>query len=213
MKQYDIYLFDFDGTLCDTTKGIYNSVLYSLPFYGLEEKDPSRLAYFVGPPLFDSYKTLYGVDDETANGLVVRYRERYRVKAAEESELYPGVRDLLTELRRRGKTVGVVSTKPEPFLRAIAERLEILPLFDDIVTASFANVSSDKTTLITTALERFGVTDKSRALMIGDRRYDIEGAAGAGIDSAGAVYGFGTEEELTAAGATWLLQRPDDLLA
>ena len=100
MKDYDIYLFDFDGTLCDTTEGIFNSVIYSLDCYGIKETDLEKLRFFVGPPLFESYKTLYDVSDDDAKWLIEKYRERYRIKAAEESVLYDGVVTLLSELKK-----------------------------------------------------------------------------------------------------------------
>ena len=70
MKDYDYYLFDFDGTLCDTTEGIFNSIIYSLDCYGIKESDLKKLEFFVGPPLFESYKTVYGVSDDDAKYLI-----------------------------------------------------------------------------------------------------------------------------------------------
>ena len=58
MKDYDYYLFDFDGTLCDTTEGIFNSIIYSLDCYGIKETDLKKLEFFVGPPLFESYSLI-----------------------------------------------------------------------------------------------------------------------------------------------------------
>ena len=91
MKEYNYYLFDFDGTLCDTTEGIFKSIIYSLDCYGIKETDLEKLRYFVGPPLFESYKTIYNVSDEDANWLIAKYRERYKTKAAEESAIYDGI--------------------------------------------------------------------------------------------------------------------------
>ncbi len=212
MKEYNYYLFDFDGTLCDTTEGIFNSIIYSLECYGIEENDREKLGFFVGPPLFESYKTIYGVSDEDANWLIAKYRERYKLKAAEESVLYDGIIDLLKELKNRGKKIAIASSKPRFFVEEISKHHGIDVYYDFISAEDFKNNHSSKKDLINTCLEFFGNPEKSEVIMVGDRFYDIDGAKGAGVDSAGAVYGFGTEEELTNAGATYILNTPEDLL-
>ena len=212
MKEYNYYFFDFDGTLCDTTEGIFNSIIYSLECYGIKETDRKKLNFFVGPPLFESYKTIYNVSDEDANWLIAKYRERYKTKAAEESALYEGIVDLLKELKNRGKKIGIASSKPILFVEEISKHHGIDIYYDFISAEDFKNNHSSKKDLINACLEFFGNPEKSEVIMIGDRFYDIDGAKAVGVDSAGAVYGFGTEEELTNAGATYILHTPDDLL-
>lgn len=212
MKEYNYYLFDFDGTLCDTTEGIFNSVIYSLDTYGIKETDMQKLRYFVGPPLFESYKTLYGVSDEDAKFLIEKYRERYRIKAAEESAVYGGVAELLASLKKSGKKIAVASSKPKLFVEEISAYHNIDTYYDFISAEDFKNNHSDKKELINACLEFFGNPPKDEVIMVGDRFYDINGAKAVGVDSAGAVYGFGTEEELSKAGATYILKKPEDLL-
>ena len=212
MKEYNYYLFDFDGTLCDTTEGIFNSIIYSLDCYGIKETDREKLRYFVGPPLFESYKTLYNVSDDDAQWLIAKYRERYRVKAAEESELYEGIKNLLKELKSRGKKIAIASSKPLVFVEEISKFHNIDMFYDFISAEDFKSNHSSKKDLINACLDFFNKPEKSEVIMVGDRFYDIDGAKGAGVDSAGAVYGFGTEEELTTAGATYILNTPEDLL-
>lgn len=213
LKEYEYYLFDFDGTVCDTTEGIFNSVLHSLEVFGIEEPDRKRLDFFIGPPLFASYKKLYNVSDEDAHRLIEIYRDRYKDKAAEESKLYDGIKEMLIELKRRGKKTAIASSKPLPFVEKIAKYHGIFELFDFIAAETFqSSTHSEKKELIEECIGHFDDYDKSKYLMAGDRFYDIEGAQKAGIDSAGAVYGFGTEEELSKAGATYLLFNPEDIL-
>lgn len=212
MKDYDFYLFDFDGTLCDTTEGIFKSILYSLEWYGIKETDFKKLEYFVGPPLFESYKTVYGVSDEDANALITKYRERYKTKAAEESAVYEGIEDMLKVLKERGKKIAIASSKPKTFVDEISKYHDIYKYYDFVSAEDFKNNHSSKKDLINTCLDYFGNPDKEKVLMIGDRFYDIDGANAVGIDSAGAVYGFGTEEELKKAGATYILNNPSDLI-
>ncbi len=212
IKGYDYYLFDFDGTLCDTTEGIFNSVIYSLHAYGIEETDREKLRYFIGPPLFDSYKTIYGVSDEDAQFLIEKYRERYREKASEESALYDGITDMLHTLKERGKKIAIASSKPQYFVEEISKHHDIYKYYDFVSAESFKNNHSSKKELINACIEFFGNPPKDKILMIGDRFYDIDGATAVGIDSAGAVYGFGTKKELENAGATYILESPDDLI-
>ena len=212
MKDYDFYLFDFDGTLCDTTEGIFNSVIYSLKCYGIEESDMEKLRFFVGPPLFESYKTLYNVSDDDANWLIAKYRERYKDKAAEESCIYEGVKEMLSALKGRGKKIAVASSKPKKFVDEISQYHDIYKYYDFVSAEDFKNNHSSKEDLINRCFDFFGNPEKEKVIMIGDRFYDIDGAKAVGVDSAGAVYGFGTEEELSTAGATYILNSPKDLL-
>lgn len=212
MKEYNYYLFDFDGTLCDTTEGIFKSIIYSLDCYGIKETDMEKLRFFVGPPLFESYKTIYKVSDEDANWLIAKYRERYREKAAEESAIYDGIKEMLKALREKGKKIAVASSKPKAFVDEISRYHDIYKYYDFVSAENFKNNHSSKKDLINACLDFFGNPPKDEVLMVGDRFYDIDGAKAVGIDSAGAVYGFGTEEELTKAGATHILNTPNDLL-
>ena len=212
MKEYDYYLFDFDGTLCDTTEGIFNSVIYSLHCFGIEEDDREKLRFFVGPPLFESYKTLYGVSDDEAKYLIEKYRERYRVKAAEESALYNGITEMLQKLKAKGKKIAIASSKPEIFVKEISNYHNISQYYDFISAEQLNKNHSSKEELINTCLDFFGNPTKESVLMVGDRFYDIDGAKAVGVDSAGAIYGFGTEEELRNAGATYILSSPDDII-
>ncbi len=211
MKEYSYYLFDFDGTLCDTTSGIFNSIIYALDCYGIKETDLKKLEYFVGPPLFESFKTIYKVSDEDANWLIAKYRERYKTKAAEESEIYEGITELLKKLKSSGKKIAIASSKPKIFVEEISKHHGIDIYYDFVAAEDFKNNHSSKQELINECLNFFGNPEKSEVIMVGDRFYDINGAKAVGIDSAGAVYGFGTKDELSSAGATYILNSPQDL--
>ncbi len=212
MKEYDYYLFDFDGTIMDTQKSIKSCVMYALSFYGITENDPNVLDGFIGPPLFQSFKDYYNVPDELANLLVLKYRERYGAQGCLDCEVYDGVREVLSELKKRGKKIAVASSKPVKFIEKISESFDIYKYFDAVSAESFDKSFSGKKALIENALYMLGCADKSKALMIGDRYLDIEGASAAGIDGAGAVFGFGTSEELEKAGAAYLLFDARELL-
>lgn len=212
MKTYELYLFDFDGTLVDTTAGIFRSVRHALKGSGLPVPPDEKLGYFIGPPLFDSFKTVCGVSDETADNLIAAFRAHYTETACEGSVLYPGIPETLKALKERGKKIAVASSKPRIFVDKISEKLGIAEYYDFIAAESLNHLGVGKEVLIQAALAFFPQIRKENALMIGDRCFDIDGAKAAGIDSAGAVFGFGNVEELTESKADYLLYRAEDLL-
>ena len=201
MKKYQAAVFDFDGTLADSGKGIINCVLYALHKYGIAETDREKLTYFIGPPLFDSFRELYGVSDADADRLVSYYRERYRTKGALESRLYDGIPALLQELRQKGIRTAVCSSKPELFVRQISENLGILPELDAISAVTFADKNADKAPLLQRALQLLGLPASREIAMVGDRHFDMAAAVALGTAAIGVSYGFGTAEELQTAGA------------
>ena len=108
---YRAILFDLDGTLTASAKGITKSVQYALQKLGIEETDLEKLEAFVGPPLLDQFMEAYGMDLETARQAVVYYRERYSAQGMYENQLYEGIRELLEDLSGRGYILGVASSK------------------------------------------------------------------------------------------------------
>ncbi len=212
MKEYEYYIFDFDGTLVDSTEGIYNSIIYALKEFGIEENDREKLRYFIGPPLFDGFKHTYNVSDDEANWLIAKYRERYRVKGCAESIVYEGVPEMLKALKEKGKKIAIASSKPKQFVDEISKHLGIYDYYDYVSAESFDKTHSSKEDLINNVLKYFQYPPKEKCLMIGDRFYDIDGAKATNLESAGALFGLGEAEELTKAGATYLLNDPMELL-
>ncbi len=211
MKEYKYYIFDFDGTLVDSSEGIYNSIIFALKEFGIEENDREKLRYFIGPPLFEAFKHIYKVNDDDANWLVAKYRERYKVKSCAESVVYDGVPEMLKALKDKGKKIAIASSKPKQFVDEISKHLGIFDYYDYVSAESFDKTHSSKEDLINNVLEHFGNPPKEDCLMIGDRFYDIDGAKATELDSAGALFGLGEVKELTEAGATYLLNDPMEL--
>ncbi len=211
MKEYDVILFDQDGTIADSGRGIINSVKYSLKKYGINETDDQKLRYFVGPPLYESYEKLYGFSHEKAVEAVAFYREYYNAGGIFELSLYDGIIDLLKSLKNAGKTVIVATSKPEIYAERIAEKFDYKKYFDSISGALLDGSRITKPDIIRYALDRNGITDMSRVLMVGDRCFDIEGAKQFSIDSVGVTWGYGTREELEKAGATYIVDSPEEI--
>ncbi|HZJ75818.1 MAG TPA: HAD hydrolase-like protein [Clostridia bacterium] len=212
MKQYDYYLFDFDGTVMDTERSIKNCVMHALNFYGIKENDPKNLDGFIGPPLLYSFKHFYGASDELSLKLIKKYREKYSENDCLDCSLYDGVVEVFEKLKSQGKKIAIASSKPIIFVEKISKHFDIYKYYDAVSAEDLDKSSSGKKALIENALELLQCTDKSKVLMIGDRYLDIKGAKAASVDSAGAVYGFGSEDELKNAGADYLLYDVRELL-
>ena len=205
-------LFDFDGTLFDTGPGVMNCVKYALDKLGISEADETRLRKFIGPPLFDMFQELYGMDDDTAHEAVRLYRERYQPVGIWECAPYPGIPELIQELRHADWKLAVATGKPTPSAIRILERYQMDSLFDYICGSEFDGTRSKKHEVITAVLEQFRLTDKpSQAMMIGDRKYDVIGAGICSVSCVGVRYGYPEPGELEEAGAITVVDTVEEL--
>lgn len=210
-KKFDAVLFDFDGTIADTGVGVFNSIRLATASMGFKPLNEKTLRTFIGPPLSDSFKRELGLSDEQCKTAVERYRETYGKRGIFQLELYDGIEDLLRELKQNGIKVGVASSKPKKFINRILDFLNFGGLVDFVSAPSLEDeASSDKASLIRNAAEAFGA-DKSRAVMVGDRHFDVNGARLAGVTSIGVTYGYGSEEELRNAGADYIANSVADI--
>ena len=209
MLRYKYVLFDLDGTLVDSASGITGSVEYALAHFGITGQTREQLTRFIGPPLMDSFMRFYGFPQEKAGEAVDLYRSDYRVRGVHMNTVYPGIPDLLQTLGRMGCTCCVATSKPEVFANIVVDENGLRPYISAVYGAELDDkegrrrkLRSSKADVIAYALEGLGSPDRGEALMVGDRRHDIEGAGASGIDSCGVLFGFGSREELERAGAT-----------
>lgn len=203
---YEYILFDLDGTLTDPTIGITNSFIYALKKFDIEVGDRSELYKFIGPPLWDTFENYYGFSKEETKMAVEYYREYYRDKGIFENLVYDGVKYLLKTLKESGKILIVATSKPEVFAKQILEHFDIAKYFTYIAGSNLDGTRVKKDEVIKYALESCNITDLSKAIMIGDREHDIIGAKEAGIDSIGALFGYGSRSELEKAGADFIVE-------
>lgn len=203
--RWQYLFFDLDGTLTDPMLGITRSVQYALRHFGIEVTDLSTLCPFIGPPLKDSFREFYGMDDTRAEEAIALTREYFAPKGIFENELYAGIPQLLEALRQGGARMAMATSKPAPFARRIAEHFAIDRYFDLIEGSTLDGTRTTKSEVLRLTIEGLGVTDPAQAVMVGDRRFDIEGAAATGIESIGVLYGYGSREELEQAGATHIV--------
>ncbi len=210
MKNYQAILIDLDGTLIDSGPGIMESVQYALGKMGYEPADRETLRKFVGPSLMDSFTHLYHMSREDAEQATAYYREVYSTGNMFHFDLYEGVEACLQELKKAQKRLILVTSKPHVYAERILEKSKMDRYFEYQTGPELSDDSSQKVRLIERAIAECGLK-KEETLMVGDTHFDIDGAVEAGIDSVGVTYGYGKEEELTEAGASYLVASPKEL--
>ncbi len=212
MKQY--LLFDLDGTLTDPKVGITTCVQYALKALGIDEPDLDKLEPFIGPPLKDSFQEFYQMSDEQAQEAVKKYRERFETVGIFENSIYDGIPHLLRTLKENGLHLAVASSKPTVFVRKILEHFHIDKYFEVVVGSELDGTRVKKEEVVQEALRQL-FKDKPIAVdkvyMIGDRKFDIEGAKAMQVDSVGVAYGYGSMEELKAAHADYIVRTVEEL--
>lgn len=211
MHRFDTILFDLDGTLTDPALGITNSVMYSLEKFGIPVPDRTKLYPFIGPPLLDSYMERFGMTKEEAEQAIAYYREYFKEKGLFENTPYPGISEMLAALKAAGKRLYLATSKPIVFAERILEHFSLAPYFNGAVGATLDGKLSEKEDVIAEALRRYQITDLSHTAMVGDRKFDILGAKKNHLISVGVLFGYGSHEELTEAGADHLAETVDDL--
>ena len=195
MRYDKCVIFDLDGTLTRSEEGIWNSVRYTAEQMGFPVPDDATLRKFIGPPLDYSFQTWMGMSEEQADEATRVYRSRYQTIGLFENQVYPGIRRLLRGLKRQGCWVAVATGKPQSPSERIIEHFGLSPWIDRIV-GSREKMGADKVALIRAALpDEYG-----EAWMVGDRKFDVEGGRAVGVKTVGVGYGYGSEEELRAAG-------------
>lgn len=202
--KYDFLLFDMDGMLVDTREGILKCAAHALSAFGIEVEDLSSLTKFVGPPLSYSFTEFYGLSPEDAKKAVAIYRERYSAKGQYECYVFDGVPEMLQALLAKGYRLCIATSKLESYAKSMLDRLGIGCYFEQVIGATPDEAISTKDQVIEASLARMGITDRQRALMIGDRKHDVLGAKKCGLDSFGVYMGCAEESEHEAADATYI---------
>ena len=203
-------LFDLDGTLTDSGEGIINCATLALQHFGLPIPAYEDMRTFVGPPLRDSF-IRFGVPADQADEAIRVYRSRYIPTGMFENTPYPGIRELLEALRAEGYTLYVATSKPETTAREILDHFDLSRYFDCICGANIEKNLYEKDQVIAYLLGQTQAGDLK--IMVGDTKYDVIGAKAHGIPTIGVSWGYGDVEEMRAAGAAAIVDRPEELLA
>lgn len=186
-KTYDILIFDLDGTLIDTSEGIFNSVRYAQRKLGLYELTRNELELFIGPPPEKMYKKMYNISDELAKTATKLHREYGLKFGIYEAKLYKNIINCLMCLKESGYLLGVATLKNEMAAKEILKYFKI-DIYFDVICGMGSSENSTKAQLISSTIEQLG---GGKALMVGDSVYDQIGAMEAKVDFAAVLYGFG----------------------
>ncbi|HZC06309.1 MAG TPA: HAD family hydrolase [Ktedonobacterales bacterium] len=210
-REYQLILFDLDGTLTDPKPGITRAVRYALERCAIYIDDPDTLTSFIGPPLHHSFARVYGFDDERAREAIGFYREYFEATGLYENAVYPGIPYLLERLRASGRSLAVATSKPTVYAQRIVDHFRLGGYFSQVVGSNLDLTRAEKAQVIGAALDVFPDIARAAVVMVGDREHDIIGARAHDLDSIGVTYGYGSRAELHAAGARAIVDRVQDL--
>ena len=222
-----ICLFDLDGTLTDSKPGIINSATHALKAMGVTSSSYSGSQDFlIGPPIRDALRLIHPFSDEEVEEVILKYREYYSKKGMLENTVYPGIMELLAKLQSEGITMAIATSKAVVYAKRIAEHFGFKQYFGVIMGAELDGTREHKSEVITAALKQLGADKSHNIIMIGDREHDILGARGVNtadtinmtdvtditnIVGIGVTWGYGSRQELEAAGAKTVVDTTDEL--
>ncbi|MFZ0040361.1 MAG: HAD hydrolase-like protein [Solirubrobacteraceae bacterium] len=201
-------LLDLDGCVLDSLPAIARCWAETLAEFGFEAPRPEQIRPYVGPPVDDAARALVpGADEPTIEAMVADYRRR----SAQATDVlpFPGVVELLSELSDRGVRLGVATSKSIEVAEPQLDHLGLRSWFEFLEGTRIDELGTDKATIVARALGRLAPTRP--AALVGDREQDVRGAHANAIPAIGALWGYGSREELVAAGADELARTPPDV--
>ena len=212
-ENYDLILFDLDGTLTDSGEGITKSVQYALSKYGIEEPDLGRLTKFIGPPLIDSFMKYYGFSKEEAILVRNAFSERYQPIGWKENKPYDGIENVLEALKESGKLLGIATSKPTDLAVRVLEHFDLIQYFPIICAAPLNGLGAEKAGRIQAAMEEAKALgwEVKNPIMVGDTLFDVEGAHQCHIPCVGVAWGFAAEGEFEGCHADFVVHTMEEL--
>lgn len=214
MNRFEAAVFDFDGTVMDSGPGIMRVAGQVADEMGFPSATDAQMRRFIGPPLAQCFEVVYQVPKDVAQKAADRYRILYdETDAISEASLYPGIRELLENLRDAGVRTAVASAKRIPLLERMLRHYDAAELFDAVEGAPADLSPANKEDIILRTLERLG-TDRNESLMIGDSAYDAVAARADKMPFCGVLWGFGFEkpEQINSAyPGSYVVRAPADL--
>ncbi len=210
---YKYILFDLDGTLLNTYPGVSNAVRHTMKFYNKPIPEEATMRKYLGPPLADSFRDIAEFPEDIIPEAVKKFREYYLSKGIFEYEFFEELKPTFRMLREKGYTLGVATSKLQPAAFTILKHAGIFDEFDYICGSSADEGRITKADVLENVIEHFGISDKSEAILIGDRYHDIMGAKAIGIDCCCVLCGFGSKEEFDEYGAKYIIDFISDIFS
>lgn len=187
-------LLDLDGTLTEPYEGISRSVVHALAQFGVPAPDEATLRSYIGPPMIESFRAVFGGDEAKAEAALGHYRHRFGERGLFENAVFDGIPEAISDLRREGVRIVLATSKPRFYAVQILEHFGLMPLFDAAHGSELDGRNNHKTDLIAHIIDAERV-DPARAVMVGDRRHDVIGARANGVRCIAVEWGYGTDAE------------------
>ena len=210
---YTCVLLDLDGTLIDSAPGITSTLAWTFEKLGRPIPSPTGLLEYVGPPLLHSFENLAGMSETDARQALATYRERYLEHGVMNVTAYDGIAEVMAAIKASGTPSSLATSKPESLARLALTHLGLMDHLDVMTGASEDEVRSEKKDVVELALKRLAAfgADLSNPIMVGDRYYDVEGAAANGVPTIFVTWGYGSPAEQV--GAVAVVDTPAELQA
>ena len=204
-------LLDLDGTLTNPEQGIVGCIRHALVELDHPIPQGIDLTHYIGPPLADTFREILATNDVGhVDAAITAYRARFGTVGLFENEVYDGIPNALEALVASNARLFLATSKPRVYAARIVEHFGLAQFFTELHGSELDGTRTNKAELIAHIMRVEGLAAEE-TVMIGDRRHDVAGALANGVRPLGVLWGFGTREELLAAGATELLEKPADL--
>ena len=198
MTNYTTILWDLDGTIINSSPGVFESFNHTFRTLGMPELTPAQMKPFMGPPLRVTFGQLLGLSHEQTEQALAVYRDFYlKQGGALNCHLYPGVIETIQKSKAAGLTNSLATSKAERGTKLVGEHFDFLKYFDVLGTAANDETRNTKADVITYAIGELQKinADLTKVILIGDRIHDVEGAREHGLEVCLVRWGFGDEEE------------------
>ena len=183
-----LLIFDLDGTLLDTGRGIVKSVAFTLKKMGLPVPSEEVCKSFVGPPFKKRFLELFNTDEKRADAALTVFREEYGKGDVFLADHYVGMKECLENLHEH-YSLAVATNKSEIHAIALLEKFDLARFFD-VICGSDMVASMSKEQIVAKAANQLVVSHKD-CIVVGDSDNDAIAASKLGIPFIGVTYGYG----------------------